>query len=207
MSRLPLEGSTQKKMAGSSTMTGLRRARTAAPGAPLLAAALLASIVLVAARPSSAQSQILSAELSFGAGLSAYNTGSDELLAPPHVQLLGAYHFLRMGNIAMGPALAVPLGFYDDSDEGTRVQLALSPGWSVYGRPSVDWAWNAVATAAFVVTDPFVFGLEFAGSAAYFLTAGLALTAGLQYGFFYGVDPVHVFSGKLGVLIAFEVGS
>ena len=149
---------------------------------------------------------LLNVEVSGGAGLSAYNSGSGSLLAPPHVQLQAAYLLVRAGPLIMGPSLALPVGFFspERSDGGTAVQLALRPGWTVYGRPTVDLGWSVSAGPSFVVTPDFVWGLELGGALDYFVTAGLALTVGLDYGFFYGVDPVHVFTGRLGLLISWE---
>lgn len=161
--------------------------------------------------------QLLNVELSGGAGVSAYNVASDTALAPPFVQAQLSYLPLEVGPMSMGPVLGIPLGFYrpSDQDDGPldSVQSGIRAGWQVYHRPSVDFAWNATAAFDFVLSplddqdDPldFVWGLELGGSAAYFLTAGLAITAGLRYAFFYGVDPAHVFSGQLGVLISYEV--
>ncbi len=152
---------------------------------------------------------VLNVELAGGAGLSAYNSGSDSLLAPPFVQLHAAYLFLRTGPVRMGPALGVPVGFFrpggDEAGEAWQPQVAVRPGWAVYGRPGIDFAWSVAAGPSFVVTPRFVWGLEVGGSVAYFLLAGLGITLGLDYGFFYGVDPVHVFTGRLGLLISWEV--
>jgi hypothetical protein len=160
---------------------------------------------------------LLNLELSGGAGVTAYNERVDSALAPPFLQLQLSYLPLEVGPLSMGPLFGVPLGFYRPrgQEEGplSTVQIGLRAGWQVYGRPSVDFAWSATAAVDFVLSplddeeDPldFVWGLELGGSVAYFLTAGLALTAGLRYAFFYGVDPAHVFSGQLGVLISYEV--
>jgi hypothetical protein len=172
-----------------------------------LSAALAAGLaIVVGASAARADDHLLNVELTGGAGVSAYNSGSDSVLAPPFVQLHAAYLLLETGPVAMGPALGVPLGFYqseDEADEGSWVpQVAVRPGWAVYGRPSVDYAWSVVAGPSFVVTPPFVWGLEVGGSFTYFLTAGFGLVVGVDYGFFYGVDPAHIFSAKLGLMIS-----
>jgi hypothetical protein len=156
-----------------------------------------------------ADQQLLNVELAGGAGVSAYNSGAESLLAPPFVQLHAAYLFLRTGPVTMGPALGIPFGFYrseEEEDDGSWLpQVAVRPGWAVYGRPSVDFAWSVAGGPSFVVSPPFVWGLEVGGSITYFLLAGFGLTAGFDYGFFYGVDPVHVFTGRLGLMISWEV--
>ncbi len=164
------------------------------------------AMTLALAGTARAEGRLLSVELSGGVGVSAYNTGSDSALAPPFIQAEAALLFIEAGPFWTGPALSIPLGFYEPEGEDLAAQLAIRPGWALYHRPSVDFAWSAVVGPSFVVTKPFVWGLEVEGSVAYFLLAGFALTAGLQYGFFYGVDPVHVISGRLGLLITWEVG-
>ena len=170
----------------------------------------LAAFAWLLAAPAARGEQLLNVELTGGAGLTAYNSGSESLLAPPHVTLSASYLLVRAGPVTMGPSLSLPLGFFrpdGDEDGPLSAQLALRPGFEVFGRPSADIAWSVAAGPSLVVTPDFVWGLEVGGAFSYFLTAGIGLTAGLDYGFFYGVDPVHVFTFRLGVLVSWEVAS
>ncbi len=171
---------------------------------------------LAAGRAARAE-QLLNLKLSGGVGVSAYNVRTDSHLAPPFVQLQLSYLPLRTGPISMGPALGVPVGWFQrEGQDAWDPQVAVRVGWEVWGRPNVDFAWSALAGADFVMTPPgqnaeegdrtgFTWGLEIGGSASYFVTAGFAITAGASYNFFYGVDAVHVISFQLGVLISAEV--
>jgi len=177
-----------------------------------LTAALAVGLkALMSASAARADDHLLNVELSGGAGVSAFNSGSDSVLAPPFVQLHAAYLLIETGPVSMGPALGVPFGFFrpdDESDDDAwQPQVAVRPGWAVYGRPSVDFAWSVVAGPSFVVTPPFVWGLEVGGAFTYFVTAGFGIVVGVDYGLFYGVDPVHVFTGRLGLMISWEVPS
>ena len=155
--------------------------------------------------------QVLNLELSGGAGVTAYNLATDTALAPPFVQFQAAYLPVRTGPVNQGPTLGLPIGFFRPEGQDTwETQVGVRLGWQIFGRPSVDFGWNAVAAFDLVMMPSeeaagFVWGFELGGSAAYFLTAGLALTAGIRYAFFYGIDPVHVFSGQIGVMISYEV--
>lgn len=174
----------------------------------------LSSLILVAAcllaSHAAQANQVLNLELSGGAGVTAYNLETDRVLAPPFVQFQAAYLPLRTGPVNMGPALGLPIGFFRPEDQVSwEAQVGIRLGWQVYGRPNVDFAWAALAAVDLVMTPSeeragFVWGFEIGGTAAYFLTAGFAITAGIRYAFFYGIDPVHAFSGQLGVMISYE---
>jgi len=181
-----------------------------------LASVMVMAACLIAGRASQAN-QLLNLELSGGLGVSAYNLATDSALAPPFVQLQLSYLPIRTGPINMGPALGVPVGFFQrQGQDAWDPQVAVRVGWEVWGRPNVDFAWSALAGADFVMTPPgreaeasdrtgFTWGLEVGGSASYFLTAGFAITGGARYAFFYGVDAVHVISFQVGLLISAEV--
>jgi hypothetical protein len=178
-----------------------------------LAAFGVAAAAMLACSTAAAE-QLLNVELSGGAGVTAWNEATESALSPPFVQAQVSYLPLRVGPVSMGPVLGLPVGFYQSTGQGSwSTQVGLRAGWQVYGRPSVDFAWSAMAAADFVISpldderDPvdFVWGLEIGGSVVYFLTAGFGVTAGLRYAFFYGVDPVHAISGQLGLVISYEV--
>lgn len=175
----------------------------------------LSSMILVVACLLAGQSaranQVLNLELSGGAGVTAYNTSTETALAPPFIQLQAAYLPLRTGPVNMGPALGLPIGFFKpEGQDSWEAQVGIRLGWQVFGRPNVDFAWSALAAVDLVMTPSeqragFVWGFELGGTASYFLTAGFAITAGIRYAFFYGVDPVHAFSGQVGFMISYEV--
>lgn len=179
-----------------------------------LVAAILSFAIVSLASSTSRADPLINLELSGGAGVTAYNLASDSALAPPFVQLQISYLPLEVGPVDMGPVVGLPIGFYQPSEQDSwNAQVGVRAGWQVWGRPSVDFAWSAMAAFDFVISpldDPrdsvdFVWGLELGGSASYFFTAGLAVTAGLRYAMFYGVDSIHVFSGQVGLLISHEV--
>ncbi len=156
--------------------------------------------------------QLLNLELTGGVGVTAYNLATDNTtLAPPFVQLQLSYLPVRTGPVNMGPIIGVPVGFFQaEGQDGWDPQVAMRAGWQVYGRPNVDFAWSAAVGADFVFTPEdegadFVWGLELGGSVAYFILAGLAITGGIRYALFYGVDPVHVVSFQFGFMISHEV--
>ena len=149
---------------------------------------------------------ILNLELSGGAGVVAYNISSDNALAPPFVQFQASFLPVQAGPLYMGPALGVPLGFYEPDDEnGWGPQVAIRAGWEVFHRPNVHFSWRALVGGDFLMNPEFAWGLEVGGSAQFYLTAGFALTGGLRYAFYYGVDGVHIISGQIGVMITYEV--
>ncbi len=177
------------------------------------AAFVVTAAMLLWCRVASAE-QVLNLELSGGVGVTAFNEATESALSPPFLQVQVAYLPLRVGPVSMGPALGIPLGFYQpEGQDSWQPQVGFRTGWQVFGRPSVDFAWMALAAVDFIIaplddeSDPvdFVWGFEVGGSVAYFLTAGLAVTGGLRYAFFYGVDPIHTFSGQLGLMISYEV--
>jgi hypothetical protein len=145
-------------------------------------------------------------EAAAGRGLTAANLTTDQLWAPWYGQLQVGFLPLVVGPVAMGPVLGLTFGGFQEEESGQRrVQFGQHAGWQCYGRPTIDWAWSAVASLNIVDLPVLALGLELGGTAAYFLTAGIALTAGLRYSFHYGVDGVHVFAGQIGVLLSYEV--
>lgn len=199
-----------------------------------LVAFTLFLVLLLAAGAAQAQ-DVLNLGVRYGLGLSMYNRLNDTALAPHYANLEASYLFLEVGPLRMGPGLTYRLGFnsrdVEQLDTGTEapddmetvgaldLQHSLRPAWVVYGRPNVHFSWSAYGGFSFVFAQPdvtdvvdaedgetyFVWGLEVGGTASYFLTAGFAVTLGAQYDFFYGIDPVHVFSFDLGLLFSFEV--
>jgi hypothetical protein len=179
-----------------------------------------------------AQAQdVINLDVRYGVGLSLHNRLNDSVVAPHYAHLEGSYLFLEVGPIQMGPGLAYRVGFgsrdVTAEDEEfhlvqvgtTDLQHEIRPAWVVQGRPNVHFSWTAWAGVDLVVTQPdvsqngmdedhepyFIWGLEAGGSASYFLTAGFAITLGVQYAFFYGIDPVHVLAFDLGLRFSFEV--
>jgi hypothetical protein len=164
-----------------------------------------------------------------GSGLGFNNAYGRGLVLPPFVFLQGSFTFLNVGAIHMGPSLGAQSGL-DFAHSG--VQWTVQPGWMVHYRPTSALALNARLDVPFLftrgVTQPEMvnpssgqapvyapihhtldagFGIEAGLGAAYYLTAGLALTAELSGGFYFG-DSFYTFPYVglgLGVLVDFEI--